>query len=489
MNAGACQRPFLYACLAGAALLSGCAPALRQAPEAAQVPTPAQWAYQGGSAQQTTIAAQWWQALGDEQLNRYVSAALQHNANLQIAGTRVAAARAQLAAADAAMQPSLGLGVATSATHTLTASGITTTRSVQPQLQASWEPDLWGRLAARSSAADLQYRASQADRDAVALTVASTTAQAYVDLLAREAQLAQTRQTLDTRRQAVQLARDQESVGYISQLQVTQAQAELEAVQQQIPALELAIARQFNALQLLLGEAPALRTTAAVDGKPFAALQLPAVPASLPSALLQRRPDLLQAELQLAASDANLRASRAAYLPQVNLSASAGRLFVNALQYNPINVWSLGASALAPLLDGGHLDAQYDAATAQRDQAAFAYRSAVLAAFGDVENALVGVERLAAQMQSAQRRRAVLAQTLGYAKDRYEAGYASYLEQIDAQRNLFQAEVEVINLRQSQLDNLIALYRTLGGGWQADAVLGQPGTDTGTGAHKLLTPA
>ena len=484
MRVAARQRHFFLYPLAMVAVLTGCAPALRQAPEAAQVATPTQWAYQSKDAQATPIAAQWWQALGDAQLNQFVEAALQRNANLQIAATRVAAARAQLAAADAAMQPSLGLGVGTSASHTLTATGITTTRSVQPQLQANWEPDLWGRLADKSSAADLQYRASQADRDAVALTVASTTAQTYVDLLAREAQLAQTRQTLETRRQALQLARDQESVGYISKLQVTQAQAELESVQQQIPALELAIARQFNALQLLVGDAPALRSTDAVDGQAFAALQLPAVPASLPSALLQRRPDLLQAELQLAASDANLRASRAAYLPQVNLSASAGRLFVNALHYNPINVWSLGASALAPLLDGGRLDAQYDAATAQRDQAAFTYRGAVLAAFGDVENALVGVERLATQVQTAERRRAVLAQTLGYAKDRYEAGYASYLEQIDAQRNLFQAEVEVINLRQSQLDNLIALYRALGGGWQADAVLG-----SAEGERKPLNPA
>ncbi|WP_027010371.1 TolC family protein, partial [Comamonas sp. B-9] len=109
--------------------------------------------------------------------------------------------------------------------------------------------------------------------------------------------------------------------------------------------------------------------------------------------------------------------------------------------------------------------------TAQRDQAAYAYRGAVLSALGDVENALVGVQRLAEQEQAAERRRAVLAQTLGYAKDRYEAGYASYLEQIDAQRNLFQAETELVNLRQSRLDNQIALYRALGGGWSADAVL------------------
>ncbi|MFG5779763.1 efflux transporter outer membrane subunit [Comamonas sp. J-3] len=462
--------PRSLSALAVAAVLAGCAPALRQAPAESQTELPATWAYQADGAA-ATIAAQWWQSLGDAELNRYVAAALARNANLQVAGTRVAAARAQLLAADAALQPNLGLGANVATTHTLTPAGITTSRTAQPQLQASWEPDLWGRLGDKSQAADLQYRASQADRDAVALTVAATTAQTYVDLLAREAQLAQSRQTLKTRAEALQLAQDQESVGYISKLQVTQAQAELEAVQQQIPALELAIERQFNALQLLAGSAPARRDTSAANGAAFAALQLPAVPASLPSELLRRRSDLVQAELQLAASDANLRASRAAYLPQVNLSVSAGRLFANALGYNPINVWSLGSSVLAPLFDGGRLDAQYDAATAQRDQAAYAYRGAVLSALSDVENALVGVERLDTQLQTAERRRAVLAKTLGYAKDRYEAGYASYLEQIDAQRNLFQAEIEVINLRQSQLDNRIALYRALGGGWQSGELL------------------
>ena len=462
--------PRSLSALAVAAVLAGCAPALRQAPAESQTELPATWAYQADGAA-ATIAAQWWQTLGDAELNRYVAAALARNANLQVAGTRVAAARAQLLAADAALQPNLGLGANVATTHTLTPAGITTSRTAQPQLQASWEPDLWGRLGDKSQAADLQYRASQADRDAVALTVAATTAQTYVDLLAREAQLAQSRQTLKTRAEALQLAQDQESVGYISKLQVTQAQAELEAVQQQIPALELAIERQFNALQLLAGSAPARRDTSAANGAAFAALQLPAVPASLPSELLRRRSDLVQAELQLAASDANLRASRAAYLPQVNLSVSAGRLFANVLGYNPINVWSLGSSVLAPLFDGGRLDAQYDAATAQRDQAAYAYRGAVLSALSDVENALVGVERLDTQLQTAERRRAVLAKTLGYAKDRYEAGYASYLEQIDAQRNLFQAEIEVINLRQSQLDNRIALYRALGGGWQSGELL------------------
>ncbi|GAB2486562.1 efflux transporter outer membrane subunit [Comamonas humi] len=453
---------------AAALLLAACAPAPRAVPEDARVEAPAAWSTAAASS--IPLAARWWEGFGHAGLNRQVDAALAHNANLQLAGTRVAAARAQLALAEATLAPVLNAGASVGASHTLTAAGITTSRTAQPQLQAAWEPDLWGRLADRRSAADWQLRASQADRDAVALSVAAATAQAYIDLMAREAQLAQTRKTAELRREALVLAQDQQAHGYISRLQLTQAESEFEAVQQQIPALRLAISRQRNALQLLAGELPAAAGTeadgAALAGQ-FQALVLPPVPGMLPSELLARRPDLAQAAAQLAAGDANLRASRAAFLPSVQLSASLGGLYANALHYDPIQVWSLGASVLAPLFDGGRLDAQYDAATAQRDQAAYAYRGAVLNAFAEVENALVGTLRLQEQLDGATRRREVLARSLGYAQDRYQAGYSSYLEQLDAQRNLYQTEIEVINLRQSQLQNRVALYQALGGGWQA----------------------
>lgn len=459
--------------LAAVLLLTACAPALRAVPDDARVEAPAAWSRAATAA---PLAARWWEGFGNAEVNRYVEAALARNANLQAAGARVAAARAQLALADAALTPSLSAGASLGATHTLTAAGITTSRTAQPQLQAAWEPDLWGRLSQRQSAAAAQLAASQADRDGVALAVAAATAQAAIDLMARAAQLAQTRKTAELRRQALELARDQQTHGYISRLQLTQAEAEYEGVSQQIPALQLAIDRQRNALQLLAGELP-------VAGEPdegalaaqFQALTLPPAPGLLPSELLSRRPDLAQAEAQLAASDAGLRASRAAFLPSVQLSASLGGLYANALHYDPIKVWSLGASVLAPLFDGGRLDAQYDAATAQRDQAAYAYRGAALAAFGEVEDALVGTLRLREQLERAERRRAVLERSFGYAQDRYQAGYSSYLEQLDAQRNLYQSEIEVITLRQSRLQNVIALCKALGGGWrQAPAEATRP---------------
>jgi NodT family efflux transporter outer membrane factor (OMF) lipoprotein len=333
-------------------------------------------------------------------------------------------------------------------------------------LQANWEADLFGRIRTQVRAATLAYRASAAERDAALLAVAAATAQNYIALLALDAQLFITRETVASRAEALRLASDQARVGYISQLQLTQAQSEYQSVLQAVPELELAVRRQENAVRLLAGELPG--PVARSQG--FARLQLPPVPDALPSSLLARRPDIAQRELLLAASDTALALRRQAFLPQVTLTAQLGSLFVNALDYDPVAVWSIGGSVLAPLFSGGRLTAQYEATAAQRDQAAFAYGRTVLTALSEVENALAGVPRLREQVEHAGQRRAILARSLGYARDRYQAGYASYLEELDAQRNLYRVELDLLTLQRTQMENLIALYRALGGGWSARAL-------------------
>lgn len=449
----------LIAVVATAASLAGCLPSYRAAP-AAQLDVPADWREPNHGA--AAVDAQWWRAFNDPLLGELVQAALARNTDVLASVAKVDEARALAGLAESARLPALNAVLGVQASRSLDVTGVSTTRALQPGLQASWELDLWGRLRTQARSAELQYRATQAERDGVALGVAAATAQSYVGLLALDAQLELTRATARSRAEALRLASDQVRVGYISQLQLTQAQSEHEAVLQAIPELELAIRRQENALRLLTGELPG----AVARPHRFAELQLPPVPAALPSELLARRPDLAQREMLLAASDANLAARRAAFLPQVSLSAQLGALLVNGLDYDPVTVWSLGGSVLAPLFSGGRLTAQMDAAAAQRDQAAFAYRKSVLTAFSEVENALSGVDRLAGQMRHAEERRAILARSLGFAHDRYQAGYASYLEELDAQRNLYRVELDAITLRRTQFDNAIALYRALGGGWQ-----------------------
>ena len=455
------RRRFNAALLAGAAAaLSGCLPAVRKMPDAARVAAPEAW--REPVAGTATVDPHWWRAFGDPVLGALVEAALARNSDVLIAVARVDEARAQAELAESARLPALNAALGIQAGRSLTATGISTSRSIQPGLQASWEPDLFGRIRNQVRAAGLQYQASQAERDAAALAVASGTVQNYVALLALDAQLYITRETVASRSEALRLAQDQARVGYISQLQLTQAESEYQSVLGAIPELELAVRRQENAVRLLAGELPGPVARGAFD-----TLRLPAVPAILPSTLLARRPDVAQRELLLAASDTALALRRQAFLPQVSLSAQLGSLFVNALDYDPVTVWSLGGSVLAPLFTGGRLTAQYEAAASQRDQAAFAYRRTVLTAFSEVENALAGVPRLAEQVDHASRRRDILGRSLGYATDRYQAGYASYLEQLDAQRNLFQVELNLVTLRRTQIENLIALYRALGGGWAA----------------------
>lgn len=440
--------------------LTGCMPAWRDAPALSQVVPPSTWRETVPAA--ATLETQWWLQFGDSVLSTLVEAALRRNTDVLVAAARVDEARALVAQADALRWPALDATVGAQAQHTLGTTGMTTLRSVQPELQLSWEIDLWGRLRQQTEAAGLRYQATQVEHDAVALGVAATTVQTYIGLLALDAQLQVAQATVASRTAALQLAAEQARVGYTSQLQLTQAQSELQAVEQTVPQLELAIRRQENALHLLAGELPGEITR----GQGFGALVLPPVPNVLPSALLERRPDIVQRALLLAASDANLAARRAAFLPQVAISASVGRLFINALNYDPVSVWSVGGSILAPLFSAGRLTAGYDAASAQRDQAAYAYRGVVLNAFSEVENALLGVTRIHAQLDHAQKRSAILMRSLSFARDRYQAGYASYLEELDAQRNLYQVELDVIRLKQAEFENYIALCRALGGGWQ-----------------------
>ena len=443
----------------GIGALAGCAPAWRPAPPLATVEPPDAWreANDGTAA----VDPQWWRSFGDPELGRLVEAALVRNSDVLIAVARVDEARAQAELAEAARLPAINGAIGLQGGRALQATGISNARTIQPALQATWEPDLFGRIRTQIRAAALQFRATQAERDAAGLSVAATTAQSYIALLALDAQLRITRETVASRAEALRLASDQARVGYISQLQLTQAQSEYEAVLQSIPELELAMRRQENAVRLLAGELPG----AVARGKAFEDLLLPPVPAALPSQLLARRPDVAQRELLLAAADAGLALRRQAFLPQVSLSAQLGSVLTSALDYDPVAIWSIGGSVLAPLFTGGRLSAQYEASASVRDQAAFAYRRTVLTAFSEVENALAGVPRLQDQVGHALRRREVLTRSLGYARDRYQAGYASYLEELDAQRNLYQVELAMVTLRRTQIENLIGLYRALGGGW------------------------
>ncbi|KQM22802.1 RND transporter [Sphingomonas sp. Leaf24] len=448
--------------LAVLAMLAACAPAERPRPEAAAVAPPAGWRTPlPGSA---PITATWWQAFGDPELTRLVEAALANNPDIAIAAARVAEARGQERVARAARFPTLDAGVGLIEQRALNAFGTASTgTSLQPVFQSAYEIDLFGRVGQTIEAARLTGDAAAAAADSVRLAVAAATASGYVTLRGLDARIATVRATIASRGEALRIARSRAEAGYTSQLELRQAEAEYAGVTQTLPQLELLARRQENALSLLTGTPPR-----AIDrGRSLDALVPPPIPAGLPSDLLRRRPDIAQAEATLAASDASLAVARAQFLPSLRLTGSTGEVLSSALP-NPVGIWSIGASVLAPLFRGGQLRGNYDAVTARRDQAAFAYQRSVLTAFREVEDALAAVDRLAVQRRALETQRTATAEALRHATNRYRAGYSPYLEQLDAQRALFSAELSLEQVRADQLTALVALYQAMGGGWGAE---------------------
>ena len=283
-----------------------------------------------------------------------------------------------------------------------------------------------------------------------------------MNLLAIDARLADTRQTVHARPDELGLARRRAEFGYSPRLELAQAQAAYEGALAIIAPLEQARARQENALKLLTGALPGpIAPRGSLD-----TLVDPAVPAGLPSELLRRRPDVAQAELLLAASDDNLSAARKRFLPSVRLSASAGAGFSTLLD-DPITIWSVGGSILAPLFQGGRLRAGAESAAAQRDVAAFAYRRTALTAFREVDDALTGIVRADEQVAVLVRQRDSLAEAYRFARNRFRAGYSPFLEQIDAQRLLLTVELQLAQARADAFIARIILYQAMGGGWGA----------------------
>lgn len=445
--------------LAGSLTLANCAgPVVRTAPVPAIQPQPA-WR----TSVTTSAAANdaWWQSLGDPVLTSVVNRALLRNTDLAIAAGRVRELRAAVDLARAQMRSSLDAGLGGARSRTVSAFGLPIEQtSAQPLVQAAYEIDLFGRLSDQKEAARSSYLAGVAGRDALRLTVSGAAATGYITLRGLDARLAIARVTLEARSEAVRVARSRVGSGYSPRLEFDQALAERDVTAQIVPSLQLAIARTENALSVLMGDTPGRIPRGLEIGR----LRPTQVPVSVPSELLRRRPDIAQAELLLASSDSSLLAARKRFLPQVRLSAAVGAT-ASTLLSDPISIWSVGGSILAPLFSGGRLRAQAEAAGGQRDQAAFAYRRAALNAFREVEDALAAVSSIDEQVVAARSQHEALRDGFARAQARYRGGYSPYLEQLDAQRGLLSAELNLAQLQADALTSRVQLYQAAGGDW------------------------
>ena len=455
--------------LAALALLAACAGPRPAVPPDAKVTPPADWRTALGQPG-PELSATWWDGFGDPGLTRIVTAALADNDDVRIAAARVEELMGQARFAHAQRLPEVDGEVVYQRDRSINpAFGRPQTENVtEPVVTFSFDADLFGRLRAADAAARANLLGSRAAQADVRLLVAATAARDWFTLRSLDARLATLRQTLDAREQTLKLVRRRVSVGYAAQLDLAQAEAEYRATEQQIPATELAIRRTEDGLSVLLGRNPG-----AIDrAEPAAETPPPSVPAALPSSLLRRRPDIVEAEERVVAADRALDASRAAFMPDLRLSGDWGHATSTILDNHPVDVFAIGASILAPIFDAGRLRAQEDSAAARRDQAAFAYRKATLEAFGQVEDALAATQRLHEQLASLQAQKSALERTLQIASERYKSGYAPFLDQLDAQRNLLSVQLAIAQAQADELNAYVTLFQALGGGWDRSLLEG-----------------
>jgi multidrug efflux system outer membrane protein len=453
-------------CIAIALALSGCAtvsPMLQP-----NVSAPAAW-NEGAAQASAPLSAEWWSAFGSDELKTLVTAALAGSPDLAIAMERVKQAEAQVRVAGASLFPTLNLGAGSSSRVT-DSEGASSRRNDASSvtLSASYELDLWGRNAADVRAADASYRATAFDRDAAQLTLVAGVATGYFEVLSLRGRLAIARENLAIAERVQSLVAIRARNGAASQLDVERQQATVLSQRAALLPLEQQEKQTLAALAVLTGRVP---EGFDVKGASLADLAIPAVNPGLPAELLVRRPDLAAAEAQVASANGNVAAARAALLPGIQLTGSAGLTSAALLSVlsGPTSAISLAVSILQPIFDGGRLRGQVAISESRERELVEGYRKAILTAFSDVEQALIAVSRsaqretLQAQVQESARN------ALRLAEIRYREGADDLLTVLDAQRTLFQAQDQLAAIRLDRLAGTVGLYKALGGGWSTES--------------------
>ncbi len=419
----------------------------------------------------------WWEAFGDPSLKRLIEEALGSNYDLRIAAARVVQAHAQVTVARAPFYPSIGYTARAQRSKAFAESlGISAPTTEEPPavsqylgvFSASWELDVWGQIRRSSEAAFAGFLASEEARRGVMLTLVSDVAQAYFELLELDAQLDIARKTTDAYRGIHKIFQDRLEFGVASQLQTSRAEGALASAAATIPELESQISAKENQLSTLLGRNPG----PIARGAPlFDQAVTPTVPAGLPSALLERRPDLRRSEQQLIAANAEIGIAKADFFPKLSLTGFVGKASseLSAITSGASTIWSIAAGLTGPIFQGGKILGNYHASIAAWEQAKLQYEQGVIQAFQEVSSSLVALERLAGAEAELTRAVAALEKAVQMALDRYLYGLSSYFEVLEAQERLFPAQNARATVRLNRLLAYVQLYKALGGGWQTDA--------------------
>lgn len=410
----------------------------------------------------------WWAVFDDQALQNLIHTALQRNYNVRIAAARIAQAQAEVAITRADQFPNVGVGPTVSGVRQPPIAGILPAYSYvaeQLRLAASWNIDFWGRYRRATEAARADLLATGWSRRAVLSTLVENVAASYFQLRELDRELDIARRTLASRQQSLKLTQTLEQGGATSLVDVRQAEQLVETAAESIPDIERQIAQQENQISTLLGENPgAVERGRNIEDEPLPA----SIPAGLPSRLLERRPDIQQAEQQLVAANARIGVAQAQLFPQISLTGSFGleSFGLNNLFAGSARAWNYTAEATQPIFNAGSLRANVRLAQAQQQQALFSYEQTIQTAFREVSDSLTAYYKYREYRTHQVQLTAAAQDASNLAHTRYGGGVTSYLEVLTNETNYFSAELNLARVELAERLSLVQLYNALGGGWQ-----------------------
>ncbi|HXY14540.1 MAG TPA: efflux transporter outer membrane subunit [Terriglobales bacterium] len=471
------KRPYQLALFFALTGLTGCAVGPNYKRPSVEVPVTYRYATTDSTGVETKLDQnktpaslgdeKWWEVFQDRELQGLIRTALKNNYDVRIAATHVLEARAQLGITRADQFPSLTGGGNITSIQEPKIGPIPSYEITQGEIgpSASWNLDFWGRYRRATEAARANLLANEWAQKEVMATLVADVASSYFQLRQVDLELEISRRTLNSRRDSLQLTQTLEQHGINSLLDVRQSEQLVYTAAAEVPDFERQIAQQENAISILLGNNPGdVPRGLKLTEQPHS----PDVPAGLPSSLLERRPDIREAEESLIAANAQIGVARAAYFPQISLTAAAGyeSPALTDLFTGPAGVWNLAASVTQPIFEGGRLKNNVRLAQAQREQMVLTYQQTIQGAFRDVSNALIAYrknrefrEQEAHLVESAQ-------DAAHLSQIRFQAGTTDYLEVLTNETNAFSAELGLAQAQGNELISLVQLYQALGGGWQ-----------------------
>ena len=454
-------------CVAAGALLSACA----VGPDYMRPETesPKDWRIEYPKAAEVANT-RWWEQFGDPALDQLIEEALHGNLDVQAAAARVDRFLGALTTTRSQFFPQFGYAGGASRNRASTVGptaippGVDPTYSVyQANLNASWEIDLWGRVRRQSEGVQAQVYASEQGRRGVILSVVTSVATSYIVLRSLDRQLEISRATAQNYADTKQLFQARFAGGVVSEVELSQIESQYQTALAAIPSFEQQVAAQENLISVLLGRNPG----SIPRGKPIDQLVAPAIPAGLPSELLERRPDILQAEQNLVTANANIGVAKSLYFPSISLTGLFGSVSTTTSDFlkAPSKTWSVAADLTGPIFTFGAIRGQVRSAEAATQEATLFYQSTILGAFRETNDALIGTQKKLEEAEAQARRVKALREYARLSRLRFDNGAASYIEVLYAENELFGAELVAVSTLADRYTQLISVYKAMGGGW------------------------